>query len=118
MAVKTTHTTKLDDLLKPHRDEVDVLKEALKEVTEEQADERKNKAKELIVKCLDLQRQMNTAESQFNSAKKKCDKELGKTLRRLQNMANGRPLDEGNNSNDNSNDSNDSDESDGDDSES
>jgi hypothetical protein len=91
----TDNTGKLDALLKEHEGDFDVLKEALKEVAKEQGEERKKKAKEQIVKALDLKRQMDDAERQFNSQKKKWDKELGKTLARLNNMAQNRPVDEG-----------------------
>ena len=86
---------KLDELLKPHQQEFDVLTEALKEVAKEQGEERKRKAKEMIVKALDLKRQMDEAERNFNAQKKKWDKELGSALSRLGNMARNRPLDEG-----------------------
>ena len=68
MATPTQNTSKLDDLLKPHQEEF---------------------------KALDLKRQMDEAERTFTSQKKKWDKELGKTLQRLTNMANNKPLDEG-----------------------
>jgi hypothetical protein len=95
MAVQTPNTARLEEMLKPHREEFDVLKEALKEVSKEDAEKKKDAAKELIRKALELQGRMDTAERTFNSEKKKFDKELGKTLNRLRNMAAGRPLDEG-----------------------
>jgi seryl-tRNA synthetase len=91
----TDNTGRLDALLKEHQGDFDVLQEALKEVAKEQGEERKKKAKEQIVKALDLKRQMDDAERQFNSQKKKWDKELGKTLARLNNMAQNRPIDDG-----------------------
>jgi hypothetical protein len=95
MATPTPNTSRLDELLKPHRQEFDVLKAALKEVAEEDSETRKGKAKEMIRKALELKGQMDQAESQFTAQKKKWDKELGKTLQRLTNMANNKPLDEG-----------------------
>lgn len=95
MATPTQNTSKLDDLLKPHQEEFNVLQEALKEVAKEDSETRKGKAKEMIRKALDLKRQMDEAERTFTSQKKKWDKELGKTLQRLTNMANNKPLDEG-----------------------
>jgi hypothetical protein len=95
MALQTQNTQKLEEMLKPHRIEFDVLREALKEVSKEESDKKKDSAKELIRKALDLQSRMDAAERTFNSEKKKFDKELGKTLNRLRNMAAGRPLDEG-----------------------
>lgn len=95
MATQTPNTSKLDELLKPHQTEFNVLQEALKEVAKEDSEARKGKAKEMIRKALDLKRQMDEAERKFTSEKKKWDKELGKTLNRLNNMANNRPLEEG-----------------------
>lgn len=99
MGVQTQNTQRLEELLKPHRQEFDVLKEALKEVSKEESEKKKDAAKELIRKALELQTRMDQAERTFNSEKKKFDKELGKTLNRLKNMASGRPLDEGENEN-------------------
>jgi len=96
MGVQTSNTDRLDKLLSPHKQSIDVLKEALEEVSKEQAEGRKKRAKELIVKCLELQDQMNAAERRFTGEKKKCDKQLGKLLNQLNNMANGKPLDQGN----------------------
>lgn len=95
MGVQTQNTARLEEMLKPHRQEFDVLKEALKEVSKEESDKKKDAAKELIRKALELQSRMDTAERTFSSEKKKFDKDLGKTLNRLRNMAAGRPLDEG-----------------------
>jgi hypothetical protein len=99
MSVNTQNTQRLEEMLKPHRGEFDVLKEALKDVVKEDAEKKKDAAKELIRKALDLQSRMDSAERTFSSEKKKFDKELGKTLNRLRNMASGRPLDEGENDN-------------------
>ena len=98
----TQNTSKLEDLLRPHQQEFNVLQEALVRisplwygVSEEDMETRKKSAKEMIRKALELKKQMDDAEKQFSSQKKKWDKELGKTLQRLQNMANNRPLEEG-----------------------
>lgn len=95
MAVETSNTQALEDLLKPHRQEVDVLKEALEEVTKEDAEKKKVAAKELVRKAMELQGRMNQAERDFLAQKKKWDKELGKTIRKLQNMVAGRPVNDG-----------------------
>lgn len=95
MGVQTQNVARLEEMLKPHRQEFDVLKEALKEVSKEESEKKKDAAKELVRKALELQQRMDQAERTFNSEKKKFDKELGKTLNRLRNMASGRPLDEG-----------------------
>jgi hypothetical protein len=94
MGVNTQNTQRLEELLKPHRQEFDVLKEALKEVSKEESDKKKDAAKDLIRKALELQGRMDGAERTFTS-EKKSDKELGKVLNRLRNMAAGRPLDDG-----------------------
>jgi hypothetical protein len=94
MSVQTQNVARLEEMLKPHRQEFDVLKEALREVSKEEAEKKKDAAKELVRKGLDLQQRMDQAERTFNSEKKKFDKELGKTLNRLRNMASGRPLDD------------------------
>lgn len=91
----TDNTTRLNELLKPHREEFDVLREAIKEVSKEESEKKKVAAKDLIRKALELQGRMEQAERTFNAEKKKFDKELGKTLNRLKNMASGRPLDDG-----------------------
>lgn len=95
MSVTTPNTQKLEELLRPHREAVDVLKEALKEVNKEEAEKKKDAAKDLIRKAMELQGRMDAAERTFNSEKKKFDKELGKIMNRLRNMASGRPIDEG-----------------------
>lgn len=91
----TPNISKLDELLKPHQEQFNVLQEALKEVAKEDTETRKGKAKEMIRKAVDLKRQMDEAERTFTAQKKKFDKELGKTLQRLANMSNNKPLDEG-----------------------
>ena len=95
MGVQTNNTKALEELFAPHKQDMDVLKEALKEVTEEDNEKKKGSAKELIRKCMDLQSRMDQAERTFNSEKKKWDKELGKTIKRLKNMVGGRPVNEG-----------------------
>lgn len=95
MGVQTNNTKALDDLLAPHKQEMNILSEALKEVNQEDVEKKKGAAKELIRKCLDLQSRMDQAERTFNAEKKKWDKELGKTINRLKNMVAGRPQNEG-----------------------
>src|SRR5438270_13727243 len=95
MGLQTQNTQRLEEMLKPHRQEFDVLHEALKEVSKEESDKKKDAAKDLIRKALDLQNRMETAKRTFESETKKFDKDLGKVLNRLRNMAAGRPLDDG-----------------------
>jgi hypothetical protein len=83
-------------MLKPHRQAFDILKKALKQVTEdEREEEKKDAAKELIRKALDLQARMDRAEHRFNAEKQTFDAELRETLNRLRDLVAGRPLDDG-----------------------
>lgn len=93
--METNNTKRLDEMLKPYKGEFDVLKEAFKEVEKEDAEKRKESAKGLIRAAKKCQEDMNVAERNFLSQKKKADKELGKLVNRLGNMAEGRPLDHG-----------------------
>jgi hypothetical protein len=86
---------RLNKLFEPHEQKLDILNEALEEVSKEKAEERKGKAKELIRKALDLQNQMQAAQREFQGKSKKWEKELGKVMNRLENMAQGKPLDDG-----------------------
>jgi hypothetical protein len=92
---ESSNASRLDELLKPHMQECNVLTDALKEVAQEDAKSRLAKAKEMIRKAMDLKQQMDEAERTFVAQKKKWDKELGKAVSRLQNMANNKPIDEG-----------------------
>ena len=95
MGVQTPNTTALEKLFEPHKADMDVLKEALKEVTQEENEKKKGSAKELVRKCMELKGRMDQAEREFTSNNQKWDKELGKTIKRLQNMASGRPVNDG-----------------------
>ena len=86
---------RLDSLFEPHEEKLDILTEALGEISKERAEKRKEAAKELIRKALDLKDQMNASRKEFEGKSKKFDKELGKVMNRLQNMAKGKPLDAG-----------------------
>ena len=89
------HVGRLGKLFEPHEQKLDILNEALEEVSRERAEERKGKAKTLIRKAIELQDQMNAARKEFEGKSKKWDKELGKVMNRLENMAQGKPLDAG-----------------------
>lgn len=95
MSVETANTKKLDELLSNQGEAVDILQEALKEVSAERAEKRKESAKALIREALDLQEQMSAAERRFLSEKKKWDKKLGKLIGRLTAMARGQQLPDG-----------------------
>lgn len=93
--VQTANTDALEKLLAPHREQLNILSEALKEVNQEDNEKKKEACKNLIRQCLDLQKQMDEAERAFTTQKSKCDKQLGKLVNRLNNMANNKPLDDG-----------------------
>lgn len=95
MSASASNSEKLEEMLRPHREASDVLKKALEEVSKEDAEKKISSAKELIRKAQELQGRMEQAERTFKSEKSKFDKELGKILSRLRNMATGKPLDEG-----------------------
>lgn len=92
---ESDNTKKLADLINSQKTEFDVLAEALKEVAKEDGEKRKQDAKGLIRQALELKSKMDQAERTFNSEKKKFDKALGKVMNRLKNMANGKPINEG-----------------------
>ena len=95
MAVTTKNVEALTDLLKREGvEEVNALTSALKEINEERAEEKKEKCKELLRKALSLQSQMDQAEREFNASKKKFDNELGKVIRRLKGMDQGKTPEE------------------------
>lgn len=71
-----------------------LFSEVLKEITDERAKEGKAKAKELLVKAMDLRRQMSKAEKDFNNQKQKFDKELGKFLNQINGMLSGKAPEE------------------------
>ena len=94
MGVETNNTKRLEELLKPHRTEFNILKEALGEVAKEENEKKKDAAKGLLRQALDLQKQMDDAERQFSGSKKKFDKELGKVINKLAAMAQGKSAEE------------------------
>lgn len=95
MADASKNEGRLDKMFEPHEQKLDILKEALSEVSEERAGKRKDAAKELIRKALDLKEQKDKAKKEFLAKDRKWEKELGKVMGRLENMAQGKPLDSG-----------------------
>lgn len=61
-----------------------IFKEVMSDIQKERADKAKAKARELIVKALDLREQMAKAEREFAQQKAKFEKELGKILNQLE----------------------------------
>jgi negative regulator of genetic competence, sporulation and motility len=93
MADKVSPTERLvglagDDVLKRPKVTEEIFKEVMSEIRKERSDKAKAKARELIVKALDLQEQMEKAEKEFRSQKAKFEKELGKILNQLENDLN------------------------------
>lgn len=72
----------------------DVLKEALKEIGEERSKNAKTKAKEQLLKAIELRQQMAAKKREFENQYKKFEKELGKVLGQLDAMASGKSLEE------------------------
>ncbi len=85
---------RLDTLFEPHEQKLNILAEALEEISKERAEKRKEAAKELIRKALDLKEQKDKAKKEFLAKDKKWEKELGKVMSRLERMAQGKPLDD------------------------
>lgn len=87
------NVSRLDMLFEPHEKKLDILSEALDEISKERADKRKEAAKELIRKALDLKEQKDKNKKEFEGKDKKWEKELGKVMSRLERMAQGKSLD-------------------------
>lgn len=64
--------------------------EVVKEIREERVKDAKVKAKEQLVKAMQLREQMSKAEKDFNSQKQKMEKELGKVLNQIQGILSGK----------------------------
>jgi len=64
--------------------------EVVKEIKEERAKEAKTKAKEQLVKAMQLREQMAKADKDFNGQKQKMEKELGKVLNQIQGILSGK----------------------------
>jgi hypothetical protein len=64
--------------------------EVVKEIKEERAKDAKAKAKEQLVKAMQLREQMSKAEKDFNGQKQKMEKELGKVLNQIQGILSGK----------------------------
>lgn len=90
MAVETQNTKALNELLGPIAAQAGVLQSAIAEVAKEDAEARKTKAKELIRQAIGFGQQMDRAKRDFNAQVAKFDKELGKVLRQINAMADGK----------------------------
>lgn len=67
----------------------EVFQNALKKIQKKRDEELEAKAEELLQKAIDLRMKMDEADRQFNSQKKKFDKELGKLLSRIEAFSRG-----------------------------
>ena len=88
--IETQNTKALSELLGPAAAQAGVLQSAIAEVAKEDAEARKAKAKELIRKAIGFSKQMDRAKRDFNAQVAKFDKELGKVLRQINAMADGK----------------------------
>jgi hypothetical protein len=70
----------------------EVLGEALKEIQEERAKEGKVKAKEQLVKAMQIREQMDKASKEFNKQQQKMDKELCKILSQIEGNLRGQAV--------------------------
>lgn len=68
--------------------------EVVKEIREERAKDAKAKAKEQLVKAMQIREGMAKAEKDFNNQKQKMEKELGKVLNQIQGILSGKCPDE------------------------
>jgi hypothetical protein len=69
--------------------------EVVKEIKEERAKDAKAKAKEQLVKAMQIREGMAKAEKEFNGQKQKMEKELGKVLNQIQGILSGKCPEEG-----------------------
>lgn len=72
----------------------DLFGEVVKEIQQERHDEAKKRAKEHLVKAINLREQMEKARKDFEGQAKKFDKELGKVLNQIQGILTGKCPDE------------------------
>lgn len=70
----------------------EVLGEALKEIKEEKAKEGKVRAKEQLLKAMQIREQMDKAAKEFNKQQQKMDKELCKILNQIEGNLKGQPV--------------------------
>jgi DNA replication protein DnaD len=68
----------------------DLFSEVVKEIQEERTKEAKAKAKEYLIKAMQLREQMEKAKRDFDTQYKKFEKELGKVLNQIQGILTGK----------------------------
>ena len=76
---------KLNDLLgyDPIKSASPVFTEVAAELAKERAEEGKKRAKELILKAIELRRAFDSKEREFRKLQEKFDKELGQIMRQI-----------------------------------
>jgi vacuolar-type H+-ATPase subunit I/STV1 len=72
----------------------DALSEAVKEINEERIKEVKARAKELLIKAMQLREQKVKLDREYNQQSGKFDKELGKILKQIEGALSGKSQDE------------------------
>lgn len=72
----------------------DALSEAVKEINEERIKEVKVRAKELLVKAMQLREQKVKLDREYNQQSAKFDKELGKILKQIEGALSGKSAEE------------------------
>lgn len=68
----------------------ELFSEVVKEIREERAKDAKTKAKEQLVKAMQVREQMVKAKKEFEGQYNKMEKELGKTLNQIQGILSGK----------------------------
>lgn len=96
---KASSGTKLQELLgfdptKKGTLTADLFSEVVKEIADERHKEAKARAKEHLVKAIQLREQMAKARKDFDAQDKKFEKELGKALNQIQGILSGKNPDE------------------------
>lgn len=71
-----------------------VMADALKEITEERNQRIKAKAKEQLLKAMELQDKMKKLKKQYDTEMAKFDKELGKIMRNIKGAMEGKSVEE------------------------
>jgi CRISPR/Cas system CSM-associated protein Csm2 small subunit len=95
MGDNKTNSDKLQELLtfdaaKKHNLTQELMSEVVKEITEERVKEAKTRAKEQLVKAMQLREQMAKAKRDFDNQYQKMEKELGKIMNQIQGILTGK----------------------------
>jgi hypothetical protein len=93
------HVAKLQDLLgfdpgKKDNITTDAFKEVVAEIQAERQKAIKEKAKAQLLRAMELRDQKDKSDREYAAASKKWDKEMGKTLRGIEAMLTGKPVEE------------------------